>query len=71
MPDLRFRDLISKFGRDDTRVVVDSTRVALSGSPLLVEEDGIDCDFARIPAYLYTESDSEVSRLEEEADGRQ
>jgi glycine/D-amino acid oxidase-like deaminating enzyme/nitrite reductase/ring-hydroxylating ferredoxin subunit len=67
VPDLRFRDLISKFGRDDTRVVVDSTRVALERIASLVLEDGIDCDFARVPAYLYTESDSDVSRLEEEA----
>lgn len=66
VPDRRFRELISKFGRDDTRVVVDSTRVALERIASLVSEDGIDCDFARVPAYLYTESADEISQLEEE-----
>lgn len=67
VPDRRYRDLTSKFGKDDVRTVVDSTRVALETIASLVEQDGIDCDFVRIPAWLYTESASEVSRLEEEA----
>jgi glycine/D-amino acid oxidase-like deaminating enzyme/nitrite reductase/ring-hydroxylating ferredoxin subunit len=66
VPDRRYRQLLSKFGRDDLRVVVDSSRAALELLAATVEEDGIDCDFARIPAYLYTESPDEVSELEEE-----
>jgi glycine/D-amino acid oxidase-like deaminating enzyme/nitrite reductase/ring-hydroxylating ferredoxin subunit len=66
--DLRFRDLRSKFGRDDLRVVVDSSRAALELIASLVEEDAISCDFARIPAYLYTEHPDEVSSLEEEVE---
>lgn len=66
--DLRFKDLRSKFGRDNLRVVVDSSRAALEMIASLVEEDGISCDFARIPAYLYTEHPDEVSSLEEEVE---
>jgi glycine/D-amino acid oxidase-like deaminating enzyme/nitrite reductase/ring-hydroxylating ferredoxin subunit len=68
VPDLRYRDLRSKFGRDDLRVVVDSSRAALERIASLVEEDAISCDFARVPAYLYTERSSEISRLEEEVE---
>ncbi len=68
VPDLRYRDLRSKFGRDDLRVVVDSSRAALELIASLVEEDAISCDFARVPAYLYTEHPDEVSSLEEEVE---
>lgn len=68
VPDLRYRDLRSKFGRDNLRVVVDSSRAALELIASLVEEDAISCDFGRIPAYLYTEYPDEVSSLEEEVE---
>lgn len=71
VPDLRYRDLRSKFGRDDLKVVVDSSRAALELIASLVEGDGISCDFARVPAYLYTEHPDEVSRLEEEVEAAQ
>jgi glycine/D-amino acid oxidase-like deaminating enzyme/nitrite reductase/ring-hydroxylating ferredoxin subunit len=67
VPDLRFKDLRSKWGKDDLRTVVESSRAALERIASLVAEDAIDCDFARIPAYLYTEHPDELSRLEEEA----
>ena len=68
VPDRRYADLVSKFGRDAIRQVVESTRAAMERIASFVEEDAIDCDFARIPAWLYTESEDEVSRLGEEAD---
>ncbi len=64
--DIRFKELLSKWNREDARVVVDSSRAALELIAALVEEDGIDCDFARVPAFLYTEHRDEVSWLEEE-----
>jgi glycine/D-amino acid oxidase-like deaminating enzyme/nitrite reductase/ring-hydroxylating ferredoxin subunit len=66
VPDLRYHQLRSKWGADDLRVVVDSTRAALERIAAFVEEDAIDCDFTRIPAFLYTEHQDEVSKLEEE-----
>jgi glycine/D-amino acid oxidase-like deaminating enzyme/nitrite reductase/ring-hydroxylating ferredoxin subunit len=68
VPDLRYRDLRSKWGTDSLRTVVESSRAALDRIARLITEDAIDCDFARIPAYLYTESAEEVSKLEEEAE---
>lgn len=64
--DIRFRELLSKWSREDARVVVDSSRAALELIASLVEEDGIACDFVRIPAFLYTELQDEVSQLQEE-----
>lgn len=68
VPDRRFRELISSFNREDVRMVVDSSRVALERIASFVEEDGIDCDFTRIPAYLYTELETKVADLQREAE---
>ena len=68
VPDRRYVELVSKFGRDGMRQVVESTRVAIERIASFVEEDAISCDFARIPAYLYTESEDEIARLQEEVD---
>jgi glycine/D-amino acid oxidase-like deaminating enzyme/nitrite reductase/ring-hydroxylating ferredoxin subunit len=67
VPDRRFREIDSKFGHDGVRTLVASSRAALDRIAAWVEADGIDCDFQRIPAYLYTEDPDEVGRLEEEA----
>ncbi|MFP5288017.1 MAG: FAD-dependent oxidoreductase [Thermoanaerobaculia bacterium] len=68
VPDRRYAELVSKFGRDGVRQVVESTRAAMERIASFVEEDAISCDFARIPAYLYTESEDEIFRLQEEVD---
>jgi glycine/D-amino acid oxidase-like deaminating enzyme/nitrite reductase/ring-hydroxylating ferredoxin subunit len=68
VPDRRYRELISKFGQSAMQEVVASTRAALEQVASLVEDDDIACDFARVPAYLYSESHKEVSRLEEEVE---
>lgn len=68
VPDRRYRELVSKFGRDGVRQVVESTRLAMERIASFVQEDAISCDFARIPAYLYTEDEDEVSRLQEEVE---
>jgi glycine/D-amino acid oxidase-like deaminating enzyme/nitrite reductase/ring-hydroxylating ferredoxin subunit len=67
-PDLSYTELVSKFGRDGVRQVVESTRQAMERIVSFIQEDAISCDFARVPAYLYTESEDEVSRLKEEMD---
>ncbi len=57
--DHRWRELIDKHGRDGARGVVESTRAALDRIAAFVAEDRIECDFARVPGWLYTESDAE------------
>jgi glycine/D-amino acid oxidase-like deaminating enzyme/nitrite reductase/ring-hydroxylating ferredoxin subunit len=67
VPDLWFREIESKFGRDGTRAFVASSRAALDRIAAWVEGDRIDCDYQRVPAYLYTESPDDVGELEKEA----
>ncbi len=67
VPDRRFREIHSKFGQDGAQTLVASSRAALDRIAAWVEADRIDCDYQRVPAYLYTESPDEVSQLEEEA----
>jgi glycine/D-amino acid oxidase-like deaminating enzyme/nitrite reductase/ring-hydroxylating ferredoxin subunit len=68
VPDRRYAELVSKFGRDGVRQVVESTRSAMDRIASFIQEDSISCDYARIPAWLYTESERDVSRLQEEVE---
>jgi glycine/D-amino acid oxidase-like deaminating enzyme len=68
VPDRRYAELVSKFGRDAVRQVVESTRSAMDRIASLIQEDSISCDYARVPAWLYTESERDVSRLQEEVE---
>ena len=68
VPDRRYAELLSKFGRDALRQVVESTRLAMDRIDSFIQEDSISCDYARIPAWLYTERERDVSRLEEEVE---
>jgi glycine/D-amino acid oxidase-like deaminating enzyme/nitrite reductase/ring-hydroxylating ferredoxin subunit len=67
VPDRRFREIDSKFGREGARTLVASSRAALDRIAAWVETDRIDCDYQRVPAFLYTEDPDEVGQLEEEA----
>lgn len=61
-------DLRRHFGEDAARLVFSSTREALDRIARFVTEYGIECHFRRLPAYWYTEKQSEVARLEQEAE---
>lgn len=67
VPDRRFKEIDSKFGHDGVRQLVASSRAALERIAAWVEADGIDCDFQRVSAFLYTESADEIEELEKEA----
>lgn len=66
VPDRRFKELASKLGKDATRLFVESTREGLERIASFVTEDGIACDFERVPGYFYTEREKGVSEIEEE-----
>ena len=58
--------LIKDFGEDNARLAAESGRVALAQIASFVREEGIACDFARVPAFQYTEDPETVSELEAE-----
>ncbi len=55
--------LIKDFGEDNARLAAESGRVALARIAGFVREEGIACDFARVPAFQYTEDAETVSEL--------
>lgn len=65
--DLRFKEMASRFGLDSTRVIAEQGMAALDWIEKVVGEEGIDCDFHRLPGYLFTEEDDHRQRLEHEA----
>ncbi|MBD2086325.1 FAD-dependent oxidoreductase [Coleofasciculus sp. FACHB-542] len=66
--DERYQDLISSVGDTDAKLVAESSRAAIERIAKFVAEEKIDCDFQRVPGYLYTEKSQDVSEIESEAE---
>ena len=66
--DVDTETVISDFGKEAARLVYASTREALERISRFVKEERIDCHFRRVPAYLFTERDSDLEWLRKEAD---
>jgi glycine/D-amino acid oxidase-like deaminating enzyme/nitrite reductase/ring-hydroxylating ferredoxin subunit len=62
--DLRLRDLVKRFGKDDAHAVWEGGRLAIDLIETNVEELQIDCGFQRVPGYL-------VASLQSERDERE
>lgn len=64
VPDRGYHELVRAVGEHAARTLADRSRAAL----VLIESlaQGIDCDFARVPAYLFTEKSDERVALEQE-----
>ncbi len=65
---LIYSQLAKKFGEDAARTYGESNEAAKEKIAELVGSLAIDCDFERQDNYVYTESDSELSSVREEAD---
>jgi glycine/D-amino acid oxidase-like deaminating enzyme/nitrite reductase/ring-hydroxylating ferredoxin subunit len=65
--DTRLVDLVRTFGEAGAKAAWDSSRAALDQIEALVREWRIDCDFQRVPGYLFGTRDSDVPLLQEEA----
>lgn len=57
---------VRRYGKAKTRLVVDSRKAALDLIELWNRRFGLNCDFKRVPAYYYTERESEISRVDDE-----
>ncbi|MGH6691926.1 MAG: NAD(P)/FAD-dependent oxidoreductase, partial [Gammaproteobacteria bacterium] len=66
--DGRYETLISDFGEEGARLIAQSSRDAIDWMEALIAEAGIDCGFARVPGYLYTEHEQDVEGLANELD---
>ncbi|HKR25330.1 MAG TPA: FAD-dependent oxidoreductase, partial [Allosphingosinicella sp.] len=57
-----------KFGEDGARIYAEANEAGLAAIVRLAEEHGIACDLERKPAFTYTLDESEVGRIEAEAE---
>lgn len=58
--------LCRDFGPERARQYASLHEAAIGDYAELIREHGIDCDFARVPAYLYTETSADALRREAE-----
>ena len=61
--DTRYRQLISRFGDEGALLAVRAHRLAMERIAGFVEILGIDCQFQRVPGYLYAETAEEAEEL--------
>lgn len=66
--DSRFGGLRKAFGEDGARLAAASSRAAIDRIEQFVRELSIDCEFARVPGYLYSEREEDVRGLANELD---
>lgn len=66
--DVRYADLERQLDADRTRLVARSSAEAIEQIAEIVERWRIDCNFERVPGYLYTEREEHVDNLERELD---
>ena len=66
--DLIYDNLISKFGEEKAKQYAEANETAIKMVADLVKEKNIDCDFSWQPAYIYTQADEYVKKIENEVD---
>jgi glycine/D-amino acid oxidase-like deaminating enzyme/nitrite reductase/ring-hydroxylating ferredoxin subunit len=64
--DTRYAELEHTFGREGARLAAQSSGAAIDQIATLVAQTGADCDFARVPGYLYTTHEEDVDKLKAE-----
>jgi glycine/D-amino acid oxidase-like deaminating enzyme/nitrite reductase/ring-hydroxylating ferredoxin subunit len=70
--DVQLRELEDNFGNDHAQAAWDAGAAAIDEIEKIVGEEGIDCEFTRVPAYVHVRVDGstkkEASSLKKEAD---
>ena len=64
---VKYADLIDGVGEEKARQYADANQAGLAKVAALVEELGIDCDFTRADAFVFTQESDERQTLEKEA----
>lgn len=66
VPDLRFKRLISSFGKENAQLLMRLKALSIAQIQDLVDQHQIDCDFRYIPGHLFSESNEDREELEAE-----
>ncbi len=64
---LKYHKLISEWGEKKAKVYVKAHTEAIERYEQLIQREGIDCHWKRVPAYLYSTQDTEKLKYEAEA----
>jgi glycine/D-amino acid oxidase-like deaminating enzyme len=65
---LIYQRLAKSFGEDGARAYGAANQAGLEQIARFIEELDIACDFARVPAFVYTRSESHVAQIEQEVE---
>jgi glycine/D-amino acid oxidase-like deaminating enzyme len=66
-----YASIAGSFGADGARTYAESNQAALEWIAERVESESIDCDFERVPNYIYAETAEEAQMLRDEAEAEQ
>lgn len=64
--DQRFFTLKKKFGEDGAKLAAESSQFAIGFIEDLAQSLGVECEFSRVPGYLYAEKKKDLKELENE-----
>ena len=65
--DLKYSEMIESLGTKKARLYAQANETAIREYERLIQSRGIECQFKKVPAYLYTMQDEKVLRDEAEA----
>lgn len=65
---LKYCKMIKAVGEERTRQYASANQAAIDMIENIVRDNKIDCDFNRAPAYVYTQDDSYIHKLEDETE---
>src|SRR3954462_7128503 len=65
--DTSYQDLIYNFGKEGGHLACQSSRKAIQRIEANVQRLNIDCDFRRVPAWVFTENEEDIEWLNEES----
>ena len=63
---LIYDKLVKKHSEEKARIYADANEAAINFIETLVHERNIDCDFTRLPAYVYTQDEKYIEKIEDE-----
>jgi glycine/D-amino acid oxidase-like deaminating enzyme/nitrite reductase/ring-hydroxylating ferredoxin subunit len=69
--ELIYDTLIKSHGEEKARLYAEANEAAIDRIEEFVNEKNIECDFRRLPAYVYTESEKYLGQLEAEVEAAQ
>src|SRR3712207_5395702 len=68
---LIYDQLIQKHGEEKARLYAEANEAAIDRIEAFINEKGIDCDFRRLPAFVYIESEEYLGQLQSEVEAAQ